>query len=64
MYFNLLGALTSLPVGSFDIIHIRTVGNQFFYGFNAAGRITHLPEGSFNTSNITSVGNRFFDEAF
>jgi surface protein len=60
-HFNYWGALTSLPVDSFDTSNITTVGDHFFSGFNAYfGTLTSLPSGSFNTGNITTAGNYFF----
>ncbi len=59
-FFNFNGALTSLPVESFDTSKITIAGNNFFYYFNYEGALTSLPEGSFNTSNITTVGTNFF----
>ena len=61
--FNYLGALTSLPAGSFDTSSISgVVGNNFFAGFNKQGVLTSLPAGSFNISGITSIGNSFFSQ--
>jgi surface protein len=41
--FNGNGALTSLPVGSFDTSEITAVGSSFFTDFNKDGYLTSLP---------------------
>jgi surface protein len=59
--FNNVGAITSLPSGSFDTSKITKVGNVFFTYFNTSGLLTSLPEDSFDTSKIITVGYDFFN---
>ncbi|MDR0860680.1 MAG: hypothetical protein LBO09_07040 [Candidatus Peribacteria bacterium] len=67
--FNFEGALTSLPVGSFDTSHITTVGNNFFaYSFcnNQLSRDTILQVASKRNLDQTNLNNRYrvFDWTF
>lgn len=57
---NVGGSLTQLPVGSFNISNITTIGNNYFSYFNYNGALVSLPAGSFNTSKISSVASQCF----
>lgn len=57
--FNHLGALTSLPEGSFDFDNLKSVnGSSILTGFNNNGALTSLPEGSFGFSSYANANNR------
>lgn len=57
--FNHLGALTSLPEGSFDFDNLKSVnGSSILTGFNNNGALTSLPEGSFGFSSFADANNR------
>lgn len=57
--FNHLGALTSLPEGSFDFDNLKSVnGSSILTGFNKNGALTSLPEGSFGFSSFADANNR------
>jgi hypothetical protein len=58
--FNYMGALASVPVGSFDTSGITVTGSYFFTNFNSGGALASLPVGSFDTSGITTASDHFF----